>query len=276
MTTNRKHDIFCIDNLMENNKKLTVKYILSCLYRKEVFYFTTKLFRDLFAISDERVYQIIFSLKKKGLIREVENGKYLVLGFEPHRVLSNPFFIASRLVSPAYVSFRSALNYFGLTEQVPFTVYVATTKQKKEIEFENYRYKYVKVALHKFFGYEKQMIGEQPVLIAEKEKAIVDSLDQLSYGGGFLEVAKALFNAKDEIDNQKLIEYALKIKNKALVSRLGYLLDKYQIKTEGLSGYLSPSLVPLDPDRPKGKQWDRKWRLNVNIDSEKLFAWRKT
>lgn len=261
---------------MENSKKLTANYILSSLYQKEVMYFTTRMFSDLFDISKTKAYQSVFYLKQKHLIREVEKGKYLVLGFEPYRVLSNPFFIASRIVYPAYISFRSALNHYGFTEQVPFTVYVATTKRKKEIQFDNYHYRYIAISPPKFFGYEKQIIGELPVLLAEKEKAIVDSLYRLQYAGGFEEVAKALFIAKDEIDNQKLIEYALKMENKTLCSRLGFLLEKYQMNTEGLKDSLSTSFIPVDPDKPKSKVWDRKWRLNVNITDDKLFAWRKT
>ena len=261
---------------MQNQKKLTANYILSTLYQKEVVYFTTKMFSDLFGINREKAHQSVFYLKRRDLIREVEKGKYLVLGFEPHKVLTNPFFIASRIVYPSYISFRSALNYFGFTEQVPFTVHVVATKRKKEIQFDSYRYKYITFRASKFFGYERQMIGELPVLLAEKEKALIDSFDQIKYAGGFEEVAKALFNAKEEIDNHKLIEYALKMENKTLCSRLGFLLDKYSMGTAGLENNLSTSFIPVDPDKPKSKIWDRKWRINVNITNDKLFTWRKT
>ncbi len=261
---------------MKKPKKLTANYILTKLYQEELMYFTVKMFIDLFGVSKEKAYQSVFSLKQRDLIREVEKGKYLVLGFEPHRVLANPFFIASRLVYPAYVSFRSALHHYGLTEQVPFTVYLATTKRKKKINFANYRYQYITLAGYKFFGYQRQLIGEQSVLIAEKEKALIDSFNQLKYAGGFAEAAKALFNAKQEIDQQKLIDYALKMKNKSLCSRLGFLLEKYQMKTEGLENNLSASFILLDPDKPKTKNWHRKWRLNVNLSENQLFSWRET
>lgn len=261
---------------MENYKNLTSKYILSSLYQKEVLYFTSKMFTDLFGVSRTKANQSVFSLKQKGLIKEVEKGKYLVLGFEPQRVLANPFFIASRLVFPAYISFRSALNFYGFTEQVPFTVSVAVTKRKKTVQFNHYYFKYLRLAPHQFFGYERQLIGELPVLLADKEKALVDSLDNLPSAGGFEEVAKALFNAKSEIEILKLIEYALEMRNKTLCSRLGYLLEKYQMETKGIEKGISQSFVPLDPDKPKSKNWDRKWHLNVNITDQQLFAWRKT
>lgn len=261
---------------MGNPKKLTANYILSSLYQKEMMYFTIKMFCDLFGITETKAHQSVFYLKQRNLIREIEKGKYLVLGFEPHRVLSNPFFIASRIVYPSYISFRSALHHYGLTEQVPLTVYAATTKRKNEVHFEGYRYKYIILSPHKFFGYERQMIGELSVLVADREKALIDSLDQLKYAGGFEEFAKALFNARNEINSSRLIEYAIKMKNKTLCSRLGFLLRKYNMKTEEIQRYISSSFIRLDPDKPRSKVWDREWRINVNVSSEKLFAWRQT
>lgn len=261
---------------MENSKKLSTKYIFSKLYQAGTMYFTTQMFASLFDINKEKAYQTIFSLKQRNLIKEIEKGKYLVLGFEPHRVLANPLFIASQIVYPSYVSFRSMLHYYGFTEQTPFTVYAATTKRKKEIEFERYRYKFIALAPHKFFGYKKEMIGESPVLIAEKEKAIIDSFDEPKYAGGFFEAAKALFNAKGEIDNKKLIDYALKMNNKTLCSRLGFLLEKYQMETAGLESAISTSFILLNPDKTKSRRWNKKWRVNVNVGDDELFAWQKT
>ena len=261
---------------MVNTNKLTANYIVSRLYKEDLLYFTTKMFGSLFSIDSLKTRQVVFSLKKGGLIKEIEKGKYLVLGFEPQRVLVNPFFIASKIVYPSYISFRSALNHYGYTEQVPFTIYVAATKRKRGVEFETYRYKYITLAPYKFFGYEKQIIGELPVLMAEKEKALIDSFDQLDYAGGFLEAAKALFRAKDEIDKKRLVSYALKMKNKSLLSRLGYLLKRYNARLKGLENYLSQTFIPLDPDRPKGRIWDKKWRVNVNVSDKDLFAWRQS
>ena len=64
-----------------------------------------------------------------------------------------------------------------------------------------------------------------PVLSVEK--ALVDSLDQLRYAGGLLEVAKALYQARQRLDVERLVEYANRMRNRSLCSRLGYLLDRY-------------------------------------------------
>ncbi|MBM4401984.1 MAG: hypothetical protein FJ044_01965 [Candidatus Cloacimonetes bacterium] len=261
---------------MENPNNLSTNYIISTLYQKEVIYFTIQTLADIFNIDSRKASQVALSLKNKNFIQEIEKGKYLLLGFEPERVLSNPFFIAIQIVKPAYISFRSALHHYGLTEQVPFTVYVAATKKKKTVSFEGYHYKYILLSPHKFFGYERILIGDLPVLMADKEKALIDSFDQLRYAGGLPEAAKALFNAKDEINPQRLIDYAIKMKNKSLCSRLGFLLEKYQVETGELEKSQSNSFIRFDPRKPQSKNWNRKWQLDVNIADQELFSWQKS
>lgn len=266
----------CVNELMEKYKHLTANYILTQLYSQNLLFFSSKLFAEFFGINTKKAYQIIFSLKKRELIKEVERDRYLVLGYEPHRVLSNPFFIVCQIVQPSYISFRSALHHYGFTEQVPFTIYAVATKRKRTLFFENFAYRYTTFSRHKFFGYERQTIGELPVLMAEKEKSLIDSLDQLQLAGGLEEVAKALFNAKDEIDGQRLIDYALRMRNKSLCSRLGFLLEKYQMEWGGLEKSLSASTVLLDPRQPRSKIWNKKWQINVNVSDDELFAWQKS
>jgi len=54
-----------------------------------------------------------------------------------------------------YISYWSALNYHDLTEQVPTTVFSATTEKVPEREIHGVGYKFVTVTRDKFFGYEK-------------------------------------------------------------------------------------------------------------------------
>jgi predicted transcriptional regulator of viral defense system len=61
---------------------------------------------DLLSLKRRQTYRLVARLKDERLVDEVEKGKYLLLGLEPERVLSNPLFIASHLVTPAYVSYE--------------------------------------------------------------------------------------------------------------------------------------------------------------------------
>lgn len=258
-----------------NNDKIAASSYIKALLDQDRYYFTAQSFADQFALPKPKAYQTLLRLKRAGFIAEVEKGKYVTLGLQPERVLANPMFIATKIAHPAYVSFWSALHFYGLTEQVPRTIFVATTRRKVEVRFEGgYVFQYIHLKPTKFFGYHREMMDELPVLIADREKAIVDALDQPRYAGGILEVFKCLANAREELDQEKLIDYANQFGSKSLGSRLGYLLSQLGIAAEGL--VISESAVRLDPTRQASKTWDIRWRVNVNLPQRELNEWQES
>ena len=254
---------------MRNN--LSSLSIVKRLHELDLFFVTTRTLADLFALPPTRVYQVMAQLKESELLVEIENGKYLVLGFEPERVLANPLFIASQLVTPGYVSFWSALHYYGFTEQAPLTVFVATTKKKRPVVFRDYRFRFVTVQPHKLFGYRRETVGELPVLIADEAKAIIDSLAEPRYAGGVAEAAKALRAALGEVDVATLMDYANRMGDKSLGSRLGFLLGQLGCSLSADDLIHSASPVKLDPSRPANGRVDSLWRVNLNLSAAELF-----
>jgi predicted transcriptional regulator of viral defense system len=251
---------------MEKQHKSSTDYIMKKLFSHELYYFSSRDFANIFDLPFPKAYNIIQRLEGKGLVKMVEKGKYLLLGYEGEKILANPMFIATKIVYPSYVSYWSALNFYGFTEQVPTKLLLATTKKKKEISFDGQRFRYIKVKPHKFFGYKRELLGGLDFLIAEKEKAIVDSLDQPSYAGGMSEVAKSLTNGLSEMDVERLQEYALAMKNKSLCSRLGYLLERLGGEVEGLLSNISKGYILLDPERERSNSYDKRWRINENME----------
>jgi predicted transcriptional regulator of viral defense system len=214
---------------------------------------------------------LVTQLKELGLLAEVENGKYLVLGFEPERVLANPLFIASQLVTPGYVSFWSALHYYGFTEQAPLTVFIATTVKKRPVDFRDQRFRFVTLQPRKLFGYRRETAGGLPVLLADEAKAIVDSLAEPRYAGGVAEVARALRSSLPQVEIATLIEYANRMGDKSLGSRLGFLLARLgqPLSDDELIHAASP--VKLDPSRPADGVVDSHWRVDVNLAEAELY-----
>lgn len=263
---------------MKNIGKLTTNYIIKTLRSKDIFYFTPRLLGDIFDLSGRNIYIFIDRLKKQEFICEVERGKYLVLGLEPERVLSNPFFMATKIITPSYVSYWNMLHFYGFTEQVPArTIFVATTEKRPSIKFRKTLFKYITIRPYKFFGYRREIIGDLHVVIADEEKSIIDSLDHPEYAGGIEEAAKCLENAIGDkrIKISKLIEYSIRMKNKSLCSRLGFLLERFNISAKKLRRYTSSSYVLLDPDKPRSKTWNKKWHLNINLTEKQLTSWKE-
>lgn len=117
---------------------------------------------------------LLSRLEKGGAIERVEKGKYIIipLGAEKGKYTLHEFVIGAMLVNPYSIAYRSALNFYGLTEQIPTTVFIQTTTQEKwqEKEIFGVRYKIVKIKKEKFFGIKKKWIEETEVNIIDKEK----------------------------------------------------------------------------------------------------------
>ena len=235
--------------------------------------------------SNRRLRELLSTLVKRGWLQRIEKGKYLVLPFEAGRMrewTEHEFIIASYLITPYYIGFRSALNYYGYTEQVSRTVYLASTKRKFKptLEISGVTYHFVYMKESKFFGATQAKINGIQVNISAREKTIVDCLDLLEYSGGVVEVAKALSFGRAELNFVKMAEYAKKNGNNAVSKRLGYLLEKLDIKAGKainiLQDGLGSSYALLDTmANPEGQHLQR-WKIRVNVSDNELLQWKES
>lgn len=231
--------------------------------------------KKLFKIKKSNLYVIFHRLEKKKWLERIERGKYLIVPLEGKLGWSeHPFVIASRLVKNYYISYRSALSYYGLTEQLPNYVYIATIDRKHSliIKLQNYIFKFIKIKKDKFFGFTLQTIENNKIKIADKEKAIIDCLDQEKYAGTIIEIAKAL---SQHINVEKVKKYAIKLKKFSIIRRLGYLLDLLNKDTRDLKKYIGTYRpIYLSITLPKKKiEINRKWRLIINVKKEDLLTY---
>ena len=231
--------------------------------------------------SDASVKNVIYRLKYKHRIIEIERGKYLlaparsgVEGYWSEHV----FKILNGLIDPYYVSYWTALHYWGMTEQIPRTIYVVTTKIKKDIEFFGEKIQFVTVLPKKFFGYTTKKIDDDYFSIATREKTIIDCLDRPLYCGGIIELFKGLWTARDQMDFDNLIAVAEKFNVSTVQRRLGFLLEKSGLLENHNCERLKETFKGfrwLDPSaKKKILSYDRNWGLKINIPKENLFDWR--
>src|SRR3990172_3232881 len=82
-----------------------------------------------------------------------------------------PLVLATRLVEPSYVSFWSALHFYGWTEQAPRQIQVANTRWSGRRRLDAYAFSLVRVAPRRFFGYALAREGEVEFPVAEPERS---------------------------------------------------------------------------------------------------------
>lgn len=239
------------------------------LARKQIF--TIDEAEKMLNIERESLRVTLTRMEKEGLIERLERGKYIVIPLSARKggYTLNELIIGSELVEPYTISYWSALNYHGLTEQMSNTVFIQTTsrKKKRDLNIFGVRYLIVKISSPRYYGIESIWIENKRINITDKEKTIIDCLDRPEYCGGVIEVAKALNN--DELDYKRLSHYSKKIGNSGVVRRLGYLCEALNIPID-LPEINTRNYLYLDPTLPKNGSPNSRWRLKVNIDLGEL------
>lgn len=237
---------------------------------------------EILRTDNRHVKKLLHDLVKKGWLKRIEKGKYFLIPLTADSTkpyTENQFLIAAKLIDPYYIGFWSMLHYYGYTEQLINTVFVVSPKRKKNLFLLGVNYKFVKTTSKKMFGLTEAEIDSMPLKVSDKEKTLLDCLDHPEYCGGINEVVKGIWNARNEIDFVKILNYAKKIRNSAVSKRLGYLLEILEldkkIDLKVLKKTIGKGFSALDPHLPRQGQYNSRWNLLLNIPKEELLSFRK-
>lgn len=218
--------------------------------------------------TERSIVRVILSrLEKRGWIERIERGKYIIipLSSEKGRMTLHEFQIGSLIIEPYAISYWSALNHHGLTEQIPVTVFLQTTSRKKNMRptIFGVDYRIVRLSSMKFFGFDREWIDNTPIYITNPEKTLVDCLDKPQFCGGVIEIIKAFPNENLNID--LLLRYAEQMHNSGILRRLGYISDHHNL---GLDVNIpeTRNYLYADPTLPHIGKKISKWRIIDNLE----------
>jgi len=262
------------ENTNKYRKGLSKKesFLLSELARENKVIFTV---REAKKILKEEPYLTLHSLKEKKWILALKGGLYAIVPLDigvkgSEDFIVHDFVIASHLTKPYYIGFWSALNYHGLSDQIPKSVFIATKKAKKSLTILNTEFVFVQLSDERFIGIEKIEIEDQKVNISNVNKNIVDCLDHPEHSGGIEEVARAIYFNHKELNFKKIKEYALKMKNMTILKRVGFILEKVGLLEEYMEILkevkLTKGYSKFDTISKKKGKYNEKWKLLVNVE----------
>jgi len=139
--------------------------------------FTIDEFSKIFKIkpSTARAFLSRNSKKESSYFSKLKRGIYAFSLNSPTK-----FEIANKLYKPSYVSFETVLSYYGVIPEIVYEVTSATTRQTRTFNIQNSIFNYLKIKKELFFGYQPKRIQGRIILIAEKEKALLDYIYLLS------------------------------------------------------------------------------------------------
>ena len=188
------------------------KKIMEKMFKKPVF-----LIEDLHNENIPKNYskKLLHILAKTGKIKQIERGKYTCL--------DDPVAIASHITQPCYLSLWTALSIRGLTDQIPFTVEVFTSRKrfKKTINFLGTKIIFHSVSPKMMFGYENIVWKDNiRIAIAKREKIIIDAI---YIGGVPREDIIQLIRASDA---SLLKKYSKLTGNKKLIKKVNKMIKE--------------------------------------------------
>lgn len=247
--------------------------------------FSTAQARAALGNGGQDINKLLYHLTRKRWLLRLEKGKYLILPLEAGMeglYSAHEFVIAAHLVQPYAIAYASALSFHALSDLLPHTVFVATTRRKAEVTVEELglRFRFITLAPRKFFGIQTVTIEDQPVRITTLSKTLVDGLDRPELCGGVIELAKGLKRYEaDDANWAQLTADAQRLGNRTVFKRLGYLVEVLGLEvgewTDRWRTEISSGETLLDPRYGRRGSYHAGWNLRLNVDEEQLLEWRR-
>jgi len=211
--------------------------------------------------------EVLENLDHKELLNRIERGKFCRPNFRDENV------IGTFVVEQSAISYWSALNLHGLTEQFSNTIFVQTTHKKNDKEILGTSYKFVKINASKCTGIIWNGYGNLKYPITDVEKTIIDCFDQPQYSGGYAELIRAFIQA--DLQSEKMIAYCKATNNTAVIKRLGYLCIFFErLALQNFIDFAKKQVNSkynlIDPQGNEAGDFISDWKLRLNISKEQL------
>lgn len=168
----------------------------------EKLFFTPEEVSEIFKISYSSAKVLCTRFVKKGIFLRIKKNFYITE--QKFKSLSQEelFKISNFLQIPSYISFSTALSFYGVSTQVQRGfIENACLKRTRKIEVGEIVFNFYKIKKMYYFDF----IKINDFFIATKEKALLDSLYLYSFGKYSLDISAIDFDKFDKGKLKKLI-----------------------------------------------------------------------
>ncbi len=159
-------------------------------------------------------------LIKAGMVKKIRNDMYTCVNGENGMAVADRFQIGSQINEGAYISHHSAMEYYGITDQVFYDVYVTSEKKFNTFEFEGYTYHHILQSIPQ--GIIKQEFSGG-VVITDRERTVLDCIKDMEKISGVEEVISNL-ESVGKLQEKKMLMYLEEYHNQFLYQKTGFLL----------------------------------------------------
>jgi predicted transcriptional regulator of viral defense system len=260
--------------------------LLAGLYDRAQTTFTLAEAQAITGLSAGSTRSLLHKATLRGLIARLKSGVFTLvpqeLGSE-REYSGNPYLVARALAGtrPYYLSHSTAMELQRMVTQPRLGIFISTSKRMTDRIIHSTEYKFILIKPEQIFGTVPHWVSKQEqVVISDVERTVIDGLRRPEYCGGITEVARGLWMRHEDIKVEKLTQYATRLKVGAVIRRLGYLLETYNLGSSAHLDQLRSGLTRtydlLDPLLPTGGRYLSRWRLQLNVPADELDSIRRT
>ncbi len=238
--------------------------------------------REITGLSESSARSFVRKLVDRGVATRLKPGLFVLVPFElgmERQYLGSPLVVAREIVNNKdyYLSHATAMEIHGMLTQPQLVIRVTTPKPRRPLTTLGVHFRFVRCRRIHLFGLTEYWVSKQEkVCVSDLERTIIDGLKQPEHCGGLTEVAKGLWIRRRDMSVNQLMRYAKRINVGAILRRLGFLLETYEMADahdlEQLRKEFTATYVRLDPILPAEGKRLRKWRIQLNVDPEELRA----
>lgn len=236
-------------------------------------------------IDRSHTLKLLHQLAAADWLTRLKKGLYAVNDPLTKLPKAHPFAIGTAIVRPSAVSHWSALQHWGLTEQLPANVMLSSPvrtfppthdgdgrSSRPTWRVAGVGYEFVAITRSRFFGVTEVWVNDRnQVPIFDRERALLDAFHHFHVFGSLSVALEILEDHLAEVDVGRLVEYALRLDVGAVVKRLGWALEAFGTPADLLAplrAYPAGGDTPLDPGRPARGHHHRTWHVIENLHQD--------
>ncbi len=220
----------------------------------------------LHKFENEKQYSnwIAQKLKSHKIIK-IRSNLYALIDPSTNDIYATKFEIASKISESSFVCYHSALEYYGVANQIYGDVFVGSLTKFNPFIFKEDEFICKPMKNAKFVN----NIISEGIKVSSLEKTIIDCIDDIDLAGGIEEVLYAMEQIK-YMDESKLLEILRDIDKMVLYQKVGYLFEVYNTQF-GLTddffhecrSHISKKINYFIPHEFKQVELNKKWNLIV-------------
>jgi predicted transcriptional regulator of viral defense system len=256
--------------------------LVTALHERGRLIFTLVDAQSITGLKETSARTLVHKLVGRGVATRLRPGVFQLVPLElgqESEYLGNPYVVARELMSgkPYYLSHASAMDIHNMVTQPQLVVCVTSPKPMRGRSILGTEFRFIRCKPEHFFGTTDHWVSKQEkVTISDLERTVLDGLRQPEHCGGMTEVAKGLWIRRSDMNVNRLVEYAVRLNVGAVMRRLGFLLEVYDLGTaahkDRLREHTGGSYSLLDPVLPPQGKHTARWHLRLNVDPEEFRA----